>query len=100
MEQAQLTLSERCGDAADLMRHNEKLDYDKLRAEAEAAVEESGKKRIEIASELGVSSGAITRALKEPGSKFSELQKRIVEHLTDYRIDEENYTIFRVQRKD
>ena len=39
----------------------------------------------------------MSRAAKEAGSKLASLQRRIIEHLTDYRLEEE--TRFRVRRE-
>ncbi len=78
------------------MQSGQELDYESLRRETEAAVERSGKSQSQVGRELGVSRGAVSRAVKEAGSKLSSLQCRIIEHLTPYRLDEE--TRFRVRR--
>ena len=79
------------------MRKGQKLDYEALRREAKAAIEGSGKSQAQVGRELGVSRGAVSRAVKETGSKLASLQRRIIEHLTDYRLEEE--TRFRVRHE-
>jgi len=79
------------------MRHGQRFDYDGLRIEAELAAKQSGKKRKVIAAELGVTPSALSHALKHPGSKFSSLQCRIIEHLTGYQMTES--TSFQAARK-
>lgn len=78
------------------MQSGQELDHEALRRETEAAVERSGKSQSQVGRELGVSRGAVSRAVKEAGGKLSNLQCRIIEHLTPYRLDEE--TRFRVRR--
>lgn len=79
----------------DPMQSGQVLDYEALCRETEAAVERSGKSQSQVGRELGVSRGAVSRAVKEAGSKLASLQCRIIEHLTPYRLDEETH--FRVQ---
>lgn len=78
------------------MRKGQKLDFEALRREALAAIEQSGKSQSQVGRELDVSRGAVSRAVKEAGSKLASLQRRIIEHLTAYRLEEE--TRFRVHR--
>ena len=81
------------------MRHNQKFDYEGLCAEAANAVAQYAKSQAAVARELGVTRGAVSRALKEAGPTFSDLQRRIIDHLTAYRIEPEP-VMFRVVRKD
>ena len=90
-------IMETVGDGSTVPRHNQKLDYEGLRYEAEQAVRFSGQKQLEIAEALGVGAPSISRAIKEAGSKFASLQRQIIEHLTDYHVEE--MTLFRALRK-
>lgn len=86
-------------DRAPLMRHNQKIGYEKLREEAEEARRKSGKTQTELAQELDKATSTISRALNESGAKFAKLQREIIEHLTDYCVGEEE-VLFRVLRKE
>ena len=77
--------------------YGSKLDFDALRAEAMAAPEACGRTQTEIAGELGVHRSAVSRAVKTVGPKFQDLQRRIIEHLTPYRI--ERRVVFEARRK-
>ena len=70
------------------MKQEKRYDFEGLRTVAEDAVRLSKKKRKVVAAELGVAPSSITNALKRSGSKFSSLQQRIIEHLTDYTVTE------------
>jgi predicted transcriptional regulator len=69
------------------MRDGSTLDYAALRDEARSAIDASGKSQSEVADDLGVHRSAVSRALKTAGPKFQELQRRIIEGLTPYRIE-------------
>lgn len=73
------------------------MDYEALRREATQTVEQSGSTQTEIANELEVTAGALSRALSESGPKFSRLQRRILQHLTPYRI--ERHVVFTAERR-
>lgn len=79
------------------MRDGTEMDYQELLSEAAGAVEASGKSQSEIGREIGVTSGAMSRALSEPGPKFQELQRRIIQHLTPYQV--ERQVTFKARRK-
>ena len=81
-----------------LMRHNQLLDFVALRDEAADAVEQSPKTQVQVAEDLDVTKGAISRAIKEAGPNFANLQRRIVDLLTPYRVERD--VIFRAVRKD
>lgn len=74
------------------------MDYEALCEEAARVVAESGYSQTQLADELEVSTGAMSRALSESGPKFSRLQRRILERLTPYRIKE--HVVFRVESDD
>jgi len=69
------------------MRDGTELDFEGLRKEAAAAVEDAGRSQSEVARELDVHRSAVSRAVKESGPRLSELQRRIIRHLTPYRIE-------------
>ena len=71
------------------MRHNQKLTLEQLRAEAEAAVDASGKAQTVIAQEIGRSQTAISRAINEANSSLVSVQRALIAHLTEYEISEE-----------
>lgn len=59
-----------------------------LRQTAADAVEADGGTQTALAARLGVTPGAISRALKETGGSRAALQARIVETLTGNRVEE------------
>lgn len=61
------------------------------------AVKASGKLQREVADELGVNKSAISRALRETNSALAGLQRRIIRHLTGFRIEEEVEVTYVVQ---
>ena len=71
------------------MRHNERMSLDGLREATAKAVADSGKTQRQVAEDLGVTPGAISRALNETNSALAGLQRRIIEHLTGFRLEEE-----------
>lgn len=81
------------------MRHNQRMDLDGLREATARAVSESGKTQRQVASELGVTPGAISRALNEANTALAGLQRRIVEHLTGYHLEEEVSVEYIAKRK-
>lgn len=82
------------------VRHDQILDYEALREEAAAAVASAvaaGRRQYEIADTLGVSAGALSKALTNAGARFAKLQQRAIDELTPYRVHEVGG--FRVERK-
>ena len=82
------------------MRHNQRLTFEDLRDETKTAVEGFATSQAALARELGVTRGAVNRAMKEAGPALASLQGRIIEHLTGYRIEEEVEVTFRALRKE
>lgn len=84
------------------VRHRQTLDTEGLRQQAADALMASRRTHADVAEELEVSRGAVTRAVNpnelEPW-KFSDLQRRIIALLTDYHVEPEPVT-YRVLRKD
>lgn len=79
------------------MRHLQRLDYEQLREAAAQAVEAVEQPQYQVADELGVSKGALSKALGNSGPKYAKLQARVVDHLTRYAVHEVGG--FEVQRK-
>ena len=69
------------------MRHGQHLSFDELRHETARAVEASTKTQTQIAEELGITRGSVSRAIRESGKKFAELQRRLIAHLTPYQVE-------------
>jgi predicted DNA-binding protein (UPF0251 family) len=63
------------------------LDAEGLRAEAEAAVDESPYTQAEIARQLDVSRASVNRALNQTTPKLEKLRRRILEHLRPVRVE-------------
>ena len=78
------------------MRDGTELDFEELRAQAQAAIESAGRTQSEVAEALGVHRSAVSRALHTAGPKFQELQRRIIRLLTPYRINRHVY--FKAER--
>lgn len=82
------------------MRAGQRLSPDELRQAAADAVKESGKLQRKVADELGVSKGAVSRALNETNSALAGLQRRIIRHLTGYRVEEEVTVTYVIRSKE
>jgi hypothetical protein len=82
------------------MRHGAKLSYEDLQQQARAVLSESEWTQREMADELDVTRGSVAKAVTKPGSRYQQLQMRIVEKLTDYRIEREEEVYFRPLRED
>jgi len=80
------------------MRDGTEMDFATLRDEVKTALEESGKSHTDIGEEMNVHRSAVSRAVKEDGPKFQKLQRRILRHLTPYRI--ERQVRFKAHRED
>lgn len=80
------------------MHNGMEMDPEALCEEAARVVSESSYSQTQLADELEVSTGAMSRALSESGPKFSRLQRRILERLTPYQIEE--HVVFRVKSTD
>lgn len=63
------------------------LDAEGLRAEVEAAVDESPYTQAEIARQLDVSRASVNRALNQITPKLEKLRRRILEHLRPVRVE-------------
>lgn len=81
------------------MRENQRMNGEELRAVVKAAVAASNKTQYELADELNVTQSAISRAVNEAASNLAGLQGRIIEHLTDYRIEPEKRIAYVVRKK-
>ena len=79
------------------MRQGQYLDFETLRAEAEKAVERSGRTQREIAATLGRVESALSQALRNSGGRYAKLQREVVALLTDYEVTE--HPTFQVKRK-
>ena len=79
------------------MRQGQYLDLETLRAEAEKAVERSGRTQRELATTLGRGESALSQALRNSGGRYAKLQREIIALLTDYEVAPE--PTFRVARK-
>lgn len=78
------------------VRNNQRLTYEQLRDEVASAVADYAESQAALARELDVTRGAVNRAVKEAGPMLVRLQKRIIEHLTEYHIED----TFTVRRKE
>jgi transcriptional regulator with XRE-family HTH domain len=78
------------------MRDGTEMDYDGLRDAAREALEADDVTQRAVADALGVTEGAVSNAKREAGPKRATLQRRILEHLTPYRIEER--VIFKAHR--
>ena len=77
----------------------ERLSYRGLMRAARHAMQESGARQVDLADQLGVSQGGLSRALSTPGPKLARLQQRVVEHLTPYVVEKKVRFILRPQPK-
>jgi predicted transcriptional regulator len=82
------------------MREGTELTPEMLRDEAAAAVERSGQSQAAVARELGVHRSAVSRAVKEVSPNFYKLQRRIIEHLTPYRLEKRERWAVRREEND
>ena len=79
------------------MRQGQYLDYEALRAEAEKAVERSGRTQRELAATLGRGESALSQALRNSGARYARLQREVIGLLTEYEVTEQ--PTFKVARK-
>ena len=80
------------------MRDGTEMSFDELRDETAAAVDESGKSQSQVARELDMHRSAVSRAVKESGPRVQKIQRRVLRHLTPYRI--ERRVSFKAHRED
>lgn len=80
------------------MHDGQTMTYDELQQAAAQTIDDAGTSQAQVARELGVTRGAVSRAVKEPGSSLFELQRRIVEHLTGFRVEREVETKIHVRK--
>jgi len=80
------------------MRDGTEMSFDELRDETAAAVDESGKSQAEVARELDMHRSAVSRAVKESGARVQKIQRRVLRHLTPYRIERRVH--FKAHRED
>ena len=85
-------------NAREPVKHGQTLGYDELRDEAAKAFSLYGKTRTALAAELDVGLPAVSMALTRSGGSYAALQRRIINHLTGFRV--EAPPLFRVVRKD
>ena len=81
-------------------RHRGTLDYNELRREAHALVQESEMTQQEVADELDISRGVVGKAVTLTGPRYERTQKRILQLLSDYVVQREEEVQFRLFRKD
>ena len=81
------------------MQDKEILDYDGLREAARNAVKASDLSQNAIAKRMGVTSGAMSRALNESDASFAKLLRGVVSMLTDFRVEDESTVVYRAYRK-
>lgn len=76
----------------------EVLTYDDLKSRAHELAVNDPRTYEEIAHELDVSKSAVAQAVTTPGKKFSKVQIRIVELLSDHEVEVEEAFILRAKR--
>ena len=81
------------------MHADQRMNLEELRTATREVVAGSGKAQHELAGELGVTQPAISRAVNEAAPKLAGLQRRIIEHLTDYRIEVEKTVEYVVRER-
>jgi predicted transcriptional regulator len=80
------------------MRDGTTLDYDGLRRETAEALASADTTQRAVAEALGVSEAAVSMAKSGAGPDRAKLQRRIIAHLTRYRVEE--VVTFKARRKD
>jgi hypothetical protein len=70
------------------MRDGTTLTFEDLRREAAAALDDADETQSAVAEALGVHRSSVSHARKIAGPRYAELQRRIVEHLTPYAVEE------------
>ena len=83
------------------MRHNQELTAEQLQREARRAIATAeDETQSSVSRALGITRAAVSSALNtDAPSRYGATLARIVEHLTDYEIDAEKVTVYRVRRK-
>ena len=72
------------------------LNHDDLREKARELAED-GPGYDEIAGALNVSEDSLKKAVTTTGPKFQRLQMKIVEHLSDYEVEERRSFVLRLK---
>lgn len=80
------------------MRDGTELSFEELQQETADAVEASDKSQSDVARELGLHRSAVSRAVKESGPRVQKIQRRVLRHLTPYRVERRVY--FKAHRED
>jgi hypothetical protein len=81
------------------MRDGTTLTFEDLRRETAEALDTADATQSAVAEALGVTPSAVTKAKTEAGPHRAALQRRILGHLTPYRVEPEPQT-FKARRKD
>lgn len=81
------------------MQHGTKLDYEGLQREAKRILDESDYTQEAIAEKLGVARTSVAKAVTQAGPKFQQLQMRILETLTDYKVERHEHVEFLLRGK-
>lgn len=81
------------------VHHNQTLELDALRSEAANAIEAQGLTQADVARDLGKHRSTINRALGDGDAKMIDVLRDIIGRYTDYEIDPEPTTLYRVTRK-
>ena len=80
------------------VQDGEILDFERLRAEAEAAVNADERTQAVLAEDVfGCAQATLSRAVNTAGKRYVKLQQRIIRELTPYVIEDERR--FVVKRK-
>ena len=80
-----------------MMTDGQTLDFEALRAEAQAAVKGSGATQRSVADQLDLAESWVSRCLNNSGPKYAGAQATIIGALTDFEVRSE--TVFRAVRK-
>lgn len=81
------------------MQHGTKLDYEGLQREAKRSLDQSTYTQEALAEKLGVARTSVAKAVTQVGPKFQQLQMRILETLTDFKVERREQVEFVLREK-
>jgi len=82
------------------VQHGTKLDYEGLQREAKRTLDQSDYTQAALAEKLGVARTSVAKAVTQVGPKFQQLQMRILEALTKFKVERRENVEFLLREED
>jgi len=82
------------------VQYGTKLDYEGLQREAKRILDQSDYTQAALAEKLGVARTSVAKAVTQVGPKFQQLQMRILEALTKFKVERRENVEFLLREED